>query len=215
MKADPIGFLVYMLFRVITVLAAITFHEVAHGYVAYRCGDPTAKMLGRLTLNPIKHMDIIGTLSLFLLGFGWAKPVPVNPRNFSNFRRDDFLVSIAGIVTNLTLFIISTALLFGLNRAGDSVVLDYVFQFFGMFATINLGLAIFNILPIPPLDGFHLLNDTLLGGRLRMNAQFFQTSQLILILLVASGWLNGILSAVMSAVQNGVWNLFSLLTGVA
>ena len=114
MKADPIGFLVYMIFRVVTVFAAITFHEVAHGYVAYRCGDPTAKMLGRLSLNPIKHMDIIGTLSLFLLGFGWAKPVPVNPRNFSNFRRDDFLVSIAGIVTNLTLFIISTALLFGL-----------------------------------------------------------------------------------------------------
>ena len=95
------------------------------------------------------------------------------------------------------------------------MVVVYIYQFFEMFAAINLGLAIFNILPIPPLDGFHLLNDTLLGGRLRMNAQFFQTSQLILILLVASGWLNGILTTIMSAVQNGVWNLFSLLTGVA
>lgn len=215
MKADPVGFLVYMLFRVVTVLSAITFHEVAHGYVAYRCGDPTAKMLGRLTLNPIKHMDVIGTLSLFLLGFGWAKPVPVNPRNFNSFRRDDFLVSIAGIVTNLTLFIISTALVFGLYRVGDSLVLSYVLQFFSMFASINLGLAIFNILPIPPLDGFHVLNDTLLGGRLRMNPQFFQTAQIILILLVASGTLNGLLSGAMNAVEDGVWNLFSLLTGAA
>lgn len=215
MTTDPGSFFPYMIFRVVAVLGAITFHEVAHGYIAYRCGDPTAKMLGRLNLNPVKHLDPIGTISLFLLGFGWAKPVPVNPRNFSNFRRDDFLVSIAGVVTNLTLFIVSTALMVGIHQWTDSVVVGYLYQFLNMFATINLGLGVFNLLPIPPLDGFHVLNDTLLRGRLRLTPQFFHTSQIILILLVMSGMLNGILSTVMNALHNGVWNLFLRLTGAA
>ena len=116
MMSEPLDFFVYTFSKVIVVLVAITFHEVAHGYVAYRCGDPTAKMLGRLSLNPLKHLDPIGTITLFLLGFGWAKPVPVNPRNFRNFRRDDFLVSVAGITVNFSLFIIATALMVGIQR---------------------------------------------------------------------------------------------------
>ena len=215
MTRDPGSFFPFLIFRVVAVLTAITFHEVAHGYIAYRCGDPTAKMLGRLSLNPIKHLDPIGTISLFLLGFGWAKPVPVNPRNFSNFRRDDFLVSIAGVVTNLTLFIVSTALMVGIYNWTDSVAIGYLYSFLEMFSLINLGLGVFNLLPIPPLDGFHVLNDTLLRGRLRLTPQFFHTSQIILILLVMSGMLDGILSTVMNALRNGVWNLFLRLTGVA
>ena len=215
MTTDPGSFFPYIIFRVVAVLAAITLHEVAHGYIAYRCGDPTAKMLGRLSLNPLKHMDPIGTISLFLLGFGWAKPVPVNPRNFSNYRRDDFLVSIAGVTVNLTLFIISTALLVGIHKWTDSVVVGYLYQFLNMFATINLALGVFNLLPIPPLDGFHVLNDTLLKGRLQMSQQFYYTSKMILILLVVSGMLNGILTTVMSALQSGVWNVFLRLTGAA
>ena len=104
------GFLLFMLYRAPAVLLALTFHEVAHGYVALRCGDPTAKLMHRLSLNPIKHMDPIGTASMFLLGFGWAKPVPVNPNNFKRGRRDDLLVSLAGVTTNFILFLISTLL---------------------------------------------------------------------------------------------------------
>ncbi len=215
MTTDPGTFFPFIIFRMVAVLTAITFHEVAHGYIAYRCGDPTAKMLGRLSLNPVKHLDPIGTISLLVLGFGWAKPVPVNPRNFSNFRRDDFLVSIAGVVTNLTLFIVATALMVAIRKWTGSVAVGYLYDFLDMFATINLGLGVFNLLPIPPLDGFHLLNDTLLHGRLRLTPQFFHTSQIILILLVASGSLNGILITVMNALHNGVWNMFLRLAGAA
>lgn len=110
LTSDPLGFAVYALYLAGTVLLSLILHEVAHGYVALRCGDPTAKWMGRLTLDPRKHLDPIGTACMLLLGFGWAKPVPVNPRNFKNYRRDDFLVSIAGITVNLTLFIFCTAL---------------------------------------------------------------------------------------------------------
>ena len=113
--SDPAGFILYLLYFAASVLLTLTLHEIAHGYVAWKCGDPTAKMLGRLSLDPRRHLDPLGTLCLVFLGFGWAKPVPVNPRNFQNYRRDDFLVSIAGITVNLTLFLLSLALAVGFN----------------------------------------------------------------------------------------------------
>ncbi len=252
LQNDPLQFLIYFIYLVGTILLALTLHEVAHGYVAWRCGDPTAKMLGRLSLNPLKHLDPIGTACMFLLGFGWAKPVPVNPRNFSNFRRDDFLVSVAGIATNLTLFILSTALAVGVNgllwkpeviagygakallssggpafnilltgqgAAVEELMrtpwLQYVQRFLLLFATINLGLGIFNLMPFPPLDGFHIVNDLLLRGKLYLSRQFFQTSQLVLMILVFSGILTGIMSTVMNAVESGVLNVFLRLAGMA
>ena len=116
LTSDPIGFLVFILYYAVAILTTLVLHEVAHGYVAYRCGDPTAKMLGRLSLDPRKHLDPIGTIALVLVGFGWAKPVPINSRNFQGNRvRADFLVSIAGIVTNLTLFILALLLATVLN----------------------------------------------------------------------------------------------------
>ena len=115
LQSDPIGFVLYLFYLLVTVLLSLILHEVAHGYVAYRCGDATAKWMGRLSLDPRKHLDPIGTICMFLFGIGWAKPVPVNPRNFHNYRRDDFMVSIAGIVTNLSLFVLCTALAVGVN----------------------------------------------------------------------------------------------------
>lgn len=252
LQADPVNFLIYAFILTATVLISLTFHEVAHGYVAYRCGDPTAKMLGRLSLNPLKHMDPIGTLCMFLLGFGWAKPVPVNPRNFTNYRRDDFLVSIAGVTVNFSLFILSTAALVairsfvwtsealmyiefdqlmivgdmyaqfanpGLSEAVAPLVktpwLLYVQQFLSMFASINLGLGIFNLLPIPPLDGFHVFNDILLKGRLRLDAKAFRISQAIVLLLCFSGVVGSLMGTVMDAVQSSVLNLFLMMTGGA
>lgn len=107
---DPIWFLEYSLYRVPAVLIALVLHEWAHGYVAYRLGDPTAKMMGRLTLNPLKHLDPIGAFLLFFAGFGWAKPVPVDPGYYKHPRRDDLLVSIAGITMNLLLFLLFTVI---------------------------------------------------------------------------------------------------------
>jgi len=104
---DPLGGIIYLATFVFALLFSLILHEIAHGYVALWCGDPTAKMYGRLSLDPRKHLDPVGTVFLFALGVGWAKPVPVNPRNFKHSRRDDLFVSLAGIITNLILFVIT------------------------------------------------------------------------------------------------------------
>ena len=116
LQADPTGTIIMLLYRIPAVLIALTLHELAHGYVALRCGDPTAQMMGRLSFNPLRHLDPIGAVFMLLFGFGWARPVPVNPRNFKRFRLDDFLVSIAGITVNLLLFLFTTVVMVGLNR---------------------------------------------------------------------------------------------------
>ena len=251
LTSDPVGFIVFMVYFAVAVLLTLMLHEVAHGYVAYRCGDPTAKMLGRLTLDPRKHLDPIGTVCLVLLGFGWAKPVPINPRNFrGDARKADFLVSIAGVVTNLTLFILALflatlinpllwkpevlgyyganellssngiafgAILYGVVDNGllRTPWLMHVQRFLLLFASMNVSIAVFNLLPIPPLDGFHVLNDLILRGRLTMNRQFFQVAQVILLILVFSGALGGVLTTVTDAIEGGVLHLFLLLEGAA
>ncbi len=143
------------------ILLALTIHELAHGYVAYRLGDPTAKYAGRLTLNPLVHLDPIGTIMLFLVHFGWAKPVPVDPRYFANPKRDMLRVALAGPAANMILAFLS-GLVIRFVR-----VYPYYFEgsfmgetFVGMMflsLQINLALAIFNMLPIPPLDGSKVL----------------------------------------------------------
>ena len=108
---NPKAFLLQLLVSLPAMLMSLVLHEVAHGYVAWRCGDPTAKMLGRLTLNPLKHLDPVGSLMILLVGYGWARPVPVNPLNYRNYRRDDLLVSLAGITMNLILCVLSILIL--------------------------------------------------------------------------------------------------------
>ena len=106
LQADPLGTVLEYVFLGVCILLSLILHECAHGYVALKCGDPTAWMMGRLSLNPAKHLDPIGTLCMVFLRVGWAKPVPVNPRNFRHYRRDYILVSIAGIAVNFLLFLI-------------------------------------------------------------------------------------------------------------
>jgi len=146
----------------VPVLFSITVHEVCHGYAAYRLGDPTAKLAGRLTLNPIKHIDIVGLLVLFITRMiGWAKPVPVDPRYFKNPRKDMMWVSLAGPASNLVLAVVFAVIfkLFGGIIAGSYLYpLSYMIRIMIM---INVGLAIFNLIPIPPLDGSHILEGLL------------------------------------------------------
>lgn len=155
---------VRILLSVPSVLLALSFHEAAHGYVAYKLGDPTAKAVGRLTINPLRHLDPIGAICLLLFRYGWARPVPVNPRNFKNPRRGMALVAIAGPLTNLLLGIASLLCSVGLYSLSWAVPQANFPQFLGMAITwgalffdiafmINVGLAVFNLLPIPPLDG--------------------------------------------------------------
>lgn len=139
---------------------ALTVHEFAHGYVAHRFGDNTAARLGRLTLNPIKHLDLMGVLAFFLIKIGWAKPIPVNPRNFTNPRRDMIWVSLAGPGVNLIMAVLSAlvAKLIILTSGGlPGFLMMPVLQMTAASIWINIMLAIFNLVPIPPLDGSKIL----------------------------------------------------------
>ena len=150
------------------VLVAVVFHELAHGYVAYLCGDPTAKNAGRLTLNPLKHLDPVGTI-VFLVTrmIGWAKPVPINPLYFKNFKRDLILVSLAGPATNFLIAFIAgfiLKILYGIPASNNfvyykvllplAIILKFTVQ-------LNIALCFFNLLPVPPLDGSKILMSIL------------------------------------------------------
>ena len=167
MTIDDIRFYILSL---LAALIALSVHEFAHGYAAYKMGDSTAKNLGRLTINPLKHLDIIGTICMVLFRFGWAKPVPINARNFKNPKRGFAISALAGPLSNLLLgfltvglYLLYFALLrdvrfeegFVLNLA--QTVADFLYIFF----SLNIGLAIFNLIPVPPLDGSRILNVVL------------------------------------------------------
>ncbi len=162
--------LVQLLLMIPIILISLTFHEYCHGYAAYKCGDMTARNFGRLTLNPIKHLDVVGTIMMLVFGFGYAKPVPINPRNFGKPRRDICIVSAAGPVSNLFLAVIALlisyfSLVLPVKFEMISVLSSNLFGVWQMFLTMfvysNVTLFVFNLLPIPPLDGSRLLSTVL------------------------------------------------------
>jgi Zn-dependent protease len=146
---DPLAFVLIA----VPLLYAIIFHELAHGWVALRMGDPTAKLLGRLSLNPLKHLDPVGTLMLFIFGFGWAKPVPVNFNLLHDRKKGMIAVSSAGIIANMLLAFTALFLDRLLSPPPSSLLAPLLFY----FAKINIILAAFNLIPIPPLDGAKIL----------------------------------------------------------
>ena len=252
-RADPVGSLITFAYLAVVILFSLIMHECAHGYVALKCGDPTAKMLGRLTLDPRKHLDPIGTICMVFLRFGWAKPVPINPRNFRNYRRDYIMVSLAGIVTNLLLFIFSLLIsailahiiwpdelisyftqigrkelfldIYWNGPAGtvmggdfitygmftDQTALLYVQRLFLMLAQMNLGLAVFNLLPVPPLDGYRVLDQFVFKGQLSLSPQTMQYIRIGFMVVLLSGMLSGLLGTVNSAIFGWFSQLFALL----
>ena len=168
----------------LAVVFALTIHEFAHAFVAHRLGDNTAKLQGRMSLNPMVHFDVLGIICFLFFGFGWAKPVPINTYNFSHIKRDTFLVSISGIVTNLIIaFIFYPLSMLLLNVASNSVILEILYYLCAFMFEINLVFAVFNLLPIYPLDGFNAI-----ASQLRYDNPFVTFMQrygsLILILVV-------------------------------
>ena len=157
-----------LLITITAVLITLTLHEYAHGYAAYKLGDNTAYMHGRLSLNPLKHLDPFGVLCMIFFRFGWAKPVPINPRNFKNPKRGFAITALAGPLTNIVIAFISALLFLLMNKAYMVVQTDflrrlcmYTVLFIYVFHSVNIGLGVFNLIPIPPFDGSRILNVVL------------------------------------------------------
>jgi Zn-dependent protease len=198
---QPIGptIIMVLLFGAL-ILISIAVHEFAHAFVANKCGDPTAKLEGRVTLNPFAHLDPIGTTMILLTGFGWGKPVPVNPRYY-NHRRDDIFVSLAGIIANLILaFLLSSLLRLGLVHN------EFLQDIFDIMIRLNIALAAFNLLPIPPLDGSHIveyfLNDENLSENYRRYGIF------VLIALVVLDFNN---TSILTSIMRPITAIFSFI----
>jgi Zn-dependent protease len=179
----------------VVLLFSVIVHEVAHGYVALLNGDPTAKMLGRITLNPVPHIDPIGTILLPLLLllshagilFGWARPVPVNPLNYRNYRWGEITVSAAGALSNLALAV-GFALLLRLGVGNQGLM---KLAFFGV--SINIFLALFNLIPIPPLDGSHILSILLPREWARLYHYLDPVGFVLILLLFYTGFLSAVI----------------------
>jgi Zn-dependent protease len=199
---DPFAFLADLVLKIPALLIAVTIHEVAHALVADRLGDPTPRMLGRITLNPFPHIDLFGALAFVIAGFGWAKPVPVNAANLRHPRRDMALVAAAGPISNFLMAFVGLVA-FVLARqsglVGEPVeqALLWVFQF-------NLALGIFNLIPLPPLDGGHFLPYFLPHRAAAVLHSLEQFGPMILLVLVVSGGTRYIVTPVFQA-MTGVY----------
>ncbi len=225
--------LLNMLFLGVAIVSGLTVHECAHAWAAYQRGDPTAKYLGRISLNPIRHLDLIGGLMILVMivagvGFGWAKPVPVNPYNLKRGSRDYALISFAGPLSNVTLGLAFALILRGLILAfplpawGGNPIQVLLYTFLFMMAVVNLSLAVFNLLPIPPLDGFSVLLGILdsLPYRFRWARQLAFTLRqvepygpFLLILVIIMGTMGGV--GILSQLFYLVWEIAATISGYA
>ncbi len=188
---------------------SIVLHEVSHGFVAFLLGDPTAKQQHRLSLNPMRHLDVVGLLSMIIFGFGWAKPVPVNPYYFRRRKLGMSLVAFAGPLSNL--FFAFAALALGrlltlIPISGEIVlmILQGIFDFFIIFSMLNIGLAVFNLIPISPLDGSKILISVLPNHLYVKILQFEQYGFIILIVLLNIPWFDNLIGAI----RSGVFDFF-------
>ncbi|MFI2857418.1 site-2 protease family protein [Paenibacillus sp. JSM ZJ436] len=176
-------------FFLIALIIAFTVHEFSHAYFANKLGDPTAKLLGRVTLNPAVHFDFLGIFLLLIAGFGWARPVPVNRANFSNPRRDSIIVSAAGPLSNL-LLAIAGCLIYGalyqlgaIDAMSNERAVDAVHIFFDTFIVLNFFLFLFNLIPLPPLDGYRILVE-LVPRRVAAKLQSVEQWSILVFLLI-------------------------------
>ncbi len=191
------------------LLIALTFHEFAHGYAAYRMGDNTARYSGRLSLNPLDHLDIWGTLCLLFFHFGWAKPVPINPSNFREQKKGIIIVSLAGPFANFLLAFVCAVVCRILGRlTAASEIAVFFYQIFLYAEVMNVGLMVFNLIPIPPLDGSKVLMEFLPPRARYEMYRIERYSGIVLLLLV---WTR-VLTPILGTLSGWVFSLLSLMT---
>ena len=201
-----------LLLTALAVVPAMCIHEYAHGWVSYKLGDPSPKYDGRLSLNPLHHIDPLGALCLILLNFGWAKPVPVDPRYYKDPKTGMIWTAFAGPIANFLLAFVAIFIYYGCVKAG--VESSFILSLLGSIAILSIGFGIFNLLPIPPLDGSKILFAFLPLDKYLRFTQGSNVMMIVFILLIASGILDGPLMTmvsntidIFSSVAISIWKL--------
>lgn len=203
------------------VLMALVLHEMAHGWAAYLLGDRTAKEQGRLSLDPLKHLDLIGTVCMLLGGVGWARPVPIDPSRFRirNQKLGMAITAIAGPLCNFLQAFLAAVIAYLIRWKGSGILCETAVSFLAMLAVLNVGLGTFNLIPVPPLDGSRLLLPLLPDRAVSVLLKYERICGVVFLALIASGILDGFIDAVRDAVMDGIlraaWRTALFLMGGA
>lgn len=200
--ASGIEIAILFLARLFVVFCTLPVHEYAHAFVADKLGDKTARLSGRLTLNPMAHIDILGAIMILFVGFGYAKPVPVNPRNFKNPKKGMAFTALAGPFSNILMAVVFMLLSNVLSLFGSSLFVQAFYVFFSFAASINIGLAVFNLIPIPPLDGSRVLELLIPDKYYYKFAQYERYIVIVIFGLIVFG----VLDAPLAFLQNHLYS---------
>ena len=208
--ASGIEIAILFLARLFVVFCTLPVHEYAHAFVADKLGDKTARLSGRLTLNPLAHIDILGAIMILFVGFGYAKPVPVNPRNFKNPKKGMALTALAGPFSNILMAVVFMFLSNVLSLFGSSLFVQAFYVFFSFAASINIGLAVFNLIPIPPLDGSRVLELLIPDKYYYKFAQYERSLVIVIFGLI----IFGVLDAPLAFLQNHLYSALNYVVSL-